>query len=87
MRDNNTPRHVRIQRRLDKLRAKLYSLAPVPYGGGNPYYKCASCDRSMIEASYKGHYKGCQYTGLENQISWWEGQLKGALDEQKSKDT
>lgn len=57
------------------LRAKLVALEPRPYGGSNPYFYCGACGRSMVEASYAGHYKGCQRVGIENEIVYYRGLL------------
>lgn len=34
-----------------------------PIGGGNPYYRCAHCKRSVPEINYSldGHYSWCSY--------------------------
>ena len=39
------------------------SFPTIPIGGGNPYYKCASCGRSVPEINYSltGHYDDCSW--------------------------
>jgi hypothetical protein len=71
MHKTNTPRNERLSRRICNLHTKLYALEPKPYGRGNPYYYCGACGRSMVEVSYVGHYKGCRYVGLKNEIKYY----------------
>lgn len=75
MKSNNLSRNIRIKNRINKLHSKKQALEPIPYGKPNPYYKCASCERSMVEVSYAGHYKGCKYVGLEKEIEYWTKEL------------
>lgn len=79
MRKNNTPRAERLRRRIEKLEWKLVEFEPRRYGRGNPYSFCGACERSMVEASYAGHYKGCRYVGLLNEIKYYKGLLDEAL--------
>lgn len=53
-------------------------MEPVKYGKGNPYRHCATCNRSMIEVSYSGHYKGCEYAGIEKEIAYYTKLLEEA---------
>lgn len=69
MKTNHIPRRERLAYRINNLCRKLNALEPKPYGGSNPYYYCAACGRSMVEASYAGHYKGCKLIGLQNEIA------------------
>lgn len=40
-----------------------YDYPTRPIGGGNPYYCCASCDRSdpQINGALEGHNDGCEW--------------------------
>ena len=80
MRKNNTPRAERLRRRIEKLEWRLASLEPRRYGRGNPYSYCGACGRSMVEASYAGHYKGCQYVGVKNEIAYYRRLLDGGAE-------
>jgi hypothetical protein len=71
MKKNNIPRRDRVLNRVDNLRIKLVQYEPKPYGKGNPYYYCSGCNRSMVEVSYAGHYKGCPVVGIENEIKYY----------------
>ena len=81
MKSNNIPRKIRIQNRIKKLKSKLVQYEPIPYGGRNPYNYCGSCNRSMIEVSYAGHYKECKVVGIENEIKYYETILKEEKNE------
>jgi hypothetical protein len=51
-----------------ELRIIIKSDYEKPYGGGNPYYYCKYCERSMIEVSYDGHYKNCKYEESKKEL-------------------
>lgn len=36
----------------------------------------------MIEASYEGHYAGCQYIGIDNEITHFESLLSEAIKDE-----
>lgn len=73
MRSNNVPRKQRIQNHINTLQYKLdIEYSPIPYGGSNPYHYCAGCGRSIIETTYKGHYKGCKVQGIKREIEYYE---------------
>lgn len=59
------PQILKIQAHVERIETELRGLDPIPYGGSNPYNKCAACGRSMIEASYAGHFSNCKYEKLE----------------------
>ena len=59
------PQVLKIKAHIERIEAELRILEPIPYGGSNPYHKCASCGRSMIEASYAGHFDNCKYEKFE----------------------
>jgi hypothetical protein len=42
---------------------EFYDFPTEPIGGGNPYYMCASCGRSVPEINYRidGHLKDCEW--------------------------
>lgn len=63
-----TPKVLKLMRILANTELELARMEPKPYGGSNPYYYCSQCERSMIEASYAGHYQGCGYQNKENKI-------------------
>jgi hypothetical protein len=68
-----------------ELKRKSQNDNQLPYGNGNPYYYCVSCERSMIEVSYKGHYDNCEIasipTNMENIKSSIQFELKNLSDE------
>ena len=71
--------------KLYQIKAKLEDTiqakgSPLPYGGGNPYYYCPECKRSMIEVSYAGHHKGCEIHSLNMNLKSLEGQIKKELE-------
>ena len=78
MKANHIPREERIQNRIWKLRFKL----------GDPWMRtrkrfypfCKGCDRTNIEVSMYGHYKGCEVKGLENEIKYYEGLIRGLAE-------
>lgn len=63
-----TPKILKLMRVLANTESELARMEPKPYGGSNPYYYCCKCERSMIEASYAGHYKDCSYQNHLNKI-------------------
>jgi len=76
MKNNNKPRILRLINNKNRLQYKLdRECEEKPYGGGNPYYYCASCERSMIEVSYAGHYSGCKHDYYKGQIKALEKQI------------
>jgi hypothetical protein len=78
MKSNNIPRSQRIQNHIDILKYKLNTeYSSKPYGKGNHYYYCSSCNRSMVEVSYDGHYKGCKIPGIKKEIEYYERLLNG----------
>ena len=66
---SSTPKILKLMRLLANTESELARMEPKPYGGSNPYYYCCKCERSMIEASYEGHYKGCGYQNHLNKIN------------------
>lgn len=58
---------LKLKRKINYLENKLSQLEDVPYGGGNPYYYCPSCQKSIIDISIDsrkkdkifGHEKQC----------------------------
>lgn len=83
MKANHIPRAERLRERIFKLRLRLEPES-IPYGGGNPYSYCAGCERSMIEASYAGHYKGCVKAGIKKEIEYYEALLQEELEKEKN---
>ncbi len=77
MKDNHIPREERLQNRISNLYIKLRQYEPKRYGKGNPYSYCGACERSMIEVSYAGQWKGCKVVGIENEIKFYKGLLNG----------
>lgn len=63
------PQILKVMKALHRKEMAICSMEPKPYGGTNPYYYCAKCRRSMIEASYAGHYEGCTYGHTQNAIT------------------
>ena len=74
------PKVLKIIRLVGKCESELSSMEPKPYGGSNPYYYCSKCQRSMIEVSYAGHYKGCEYLEMENKLKSLQGQMKQEIE-------
>lgn len=64
-----TPKVLKLMRVLARAQSDFCRMEPKPYGGSNPYYYCSKCNRSMIEASYAGHYEGCKYQNQLNKIN------------------
>lgn len=59
----------------------------IPYGGGNPYSYCASCKKSVIDISIKGHGKDClmpKYERIERKLTKrYRKELKRFLKEEE----
>ncbi len=81
MRANHIPRTTRLKHRINRLKRKLCNTTYKVRG--NPYYFCRGCDRTSVQISTDSHGKGCWVKGLENEIAWYEGQLKEEIHVQK----
>lgn len=69
---SNKPTVLKILKTISGLRKKESQYKEIPYGGSNPYSYCSECERSMIEVSYKGHFKGCAKAEIELAIKKFE---------------
>ncbi len=76
---SKTPTVLKMIRTLSKLKHKSEMIQELPYGGGNPYYCCSACNRSMIEVSYDGHFNDCKKAALEATIKNYETMLSAHL--------
>lgn len=74
------PTYLKTLSHLDRIQSVSVQFEQKPYGGSNPYHYCGSCNRSMIEASYKGHYPNCQYQKFERIKNKLEKRLKYELE-------
>lgn len=77
---NQKPTYLKTLSHLERIQSVSAQFEQKPYGGSNPYYYCGSCGRSMVEASYKGHFDNCQYQKFERIKNKLEKRLKYELE-------